>query len=93
MDNNIINQIKSNQMENKKLTDKELSNIKELNKRLYDSLISIGDMEASIATLTDKKAIAIGEHKKTIATMTQVQAELGKKYESTKVDMATGILS
>ena len=80
-------------MENKKLTEEELTNIKDLNKRLYDSLLAIGDMEASIWTLTEKKKIAMGEHQKAVSTMTQVQAELGKKYESTKVDMATGVLS
>jgi hypothetical protein len=80
-------------MENKKLTEEELSNIKDLNKRLYDSLIAIGDMEASIDTLTLKKKIALDEHKKTVSAMSQVQADLGKKYDSTRVDMATGVLS
>jgi len=80
-------------MENKKLTEEELTNIKDLNKKLYDSLLSIGDMEASIWTLTEKKKMAISEHQKTISTMTQIQSELGKKYESTKVDMSTGVLS
>jgi hypothetical protein len=80
-------------MENKKLTEEELTNIKDLNKKLYDSLLSIGDMEASIWALTEKKKMAISEHQKTISTMTQIQSELGKKYESTKVDMSTGVLS
>ena len=80
-------------MENKKLTEEALTNIKDLNKKLYDSLLSIGDMEASIWTLTEKKKMAISEHQKTISTMTQIQSELGKKYESTKVDMSTGVLS
>lgn len=80
-------------MKDKKLTEEELTNIKDLNKKLYDSLLSIGDMEASIWTLTEKKKMAISEHQKTISTMTQIQSELGKKYESTKVDMSTGVLS
>tara|TARA_Y100000817_G_scaffold276882_1_gene238662 strand:- start:177 stop:422 length:246 start_codon:yes stop_codon:yes gene_type:complete len=77
----------------KTLTEDELTRVKELNRRLYDSLLAIGDMETSIVTLTERKNVALTEHKKTVATMTELQAELGKKYEATKVDMSTGVLS
>ena len=76
----------------KTLTEDELTRVKELNRRLYDSLLAIGDMETSIVTLTERKNVALTEHKKTVATMTELQAELGKKYEATKVDMSTGVL-
>ena len=79
--------------EEKKLTEEELSNLKDLNRKLYDGLLSIGDMESSIQTLNERKKMALGEHTKTVATMTELQAELGKKYESTNVDMTTGVLS
>ena len=77
----------------KTLTEDELTRVKELNRRLYDSLLAIGDMETSIVTLTERKTVALTEHQKTVATMTELQAELGKKYEATKVDMSTGVLS
>ena len=75
----------------KTLTEDELTRVKELNRRLYDSLLAIGDMETSIVTLTERKTVALTEHQKTVATMTELQAELGKKYEATKVDMSTGV--
>ena len=77
----------------KKLSKEELDKVQSLNKKLYDSLLAIGDMEASIITLTRKKDIAFSEHAQTVEDMTQYKVDLGKKYESTKVDMSTGVLS
>ena len=51
----------------KTLTEDELTRVKELNRRLYDSLLAIGDMETSIVTLTERKNVALTEHKKTVA--------------------------
>tara|TARA_R110000824_G_scaffold21748_11_gene80790 strand:- start:1736 stop:1981 length:246 start_codon:yes stop_codon:yes gene_type:complete len=80
-------------LEEKKLTDEEQKKLNILNKRLYDNLLSIGDMEASIISLTKRKNIVVGEHEKNIMDMTEYKTELGRKYESSKVDMATGVLS
>jgi hypothetical protein len=80
-------------MEKKKITEEELLKVKELNKKLYENLVAIGDMEFSILDLTERKELAVSEQKKTLAQMTQYKVELGKKYESTKVDMSTGVLS
>lgn len=80
-------------MEEKKLTDEELGKVKDLNKKLYDSLLAIGDMEASIISLTRKKELAFSDHEQTVSDMTKYKVDLGNKYESTKVDMSTGVLS
>jgi len=77
----------------KKITQEEQQKLSDLNKRLYDNLLAMGDMEASILTLTKKKEVVHKEHEKTVADMAQYKTELGQKYESTKVDMSTGVLS
>ena len=97
--NFIINLIKLNQMtkevkiEKNKISEEELSKIQELNKKLYEQLVLIGQLEVDRVERANHKETAIQGHMDTLKEMNEFKVELGQKYESTKVDMASGVLS
>ena len=76
-----------------KLSDEEHNKFKELNQKIYDTLLSVGDMEAAISDLTEKKAEALNGLKQTKQELAQYRSELGKKYGEKKVNIATGELT
>tara|TARA_R110002012_G_scaffold106015_1_gene247197 strand:+ start:127 stop:432 length:306 start_codon:yes stop_codon:yes gene_type:complete len=76
-----------------KLSSEEHAKFKELNQKIYDTLLSVGDMEAAISDLTQKKAEALKGLKQTKQELAQHSGELGKKYGEKKVNIATGELS
>ena len=78
--------------EEKKLTEEELTKIQNLEQTLYQSLVRIGGMDFDLADVAKKKEAAVADHRKYLGDMADYKVELGKKYESTKVDLRTGVL-
>ena len=80
-------------IEKSKISEEELSKIQDLNKKLYEQLVLIGQLEVDRIERANHKETAIQGHMDTLKEMNESKVELGQKYESTKVDMASGVLS
>ena len=76
-----------------KLSSEEHAKFKELNQKIYATLLSIGDMEAAISNLSDQKGQALNGLKEVKKELAQYRLELGNKYGEKKVNIATGELS
>ena len=76
-----------------KLSEEEHTKFKELNQKIYDALLGIGDMEAAISDLEGQKVQALTSLKEVKQELAQYRLDLGKKYGEKKVNIATGELT
>lgn len=76
-----------------KLSEEEHNKFKELNQKVYDTLLSVGDLEAAISNLSEQKTQALNGLKEVKQELAQYRVDLGKKYGDKKVNIATGELT
>ena len=75
------------------MTQQEQDELRELQKKLFDSRITLGDIEVRMARLQTQKKSTLFEAENIATTLTQYQEGLDKKYGNKKVDLTTGELT
>jgi hypothetical protein len=79
-------------MENK-MTQQEQDELRELQKKLFDSRITLGDIEVRMSRLQTQKKSTLFEVENIATSLTQYQSGLDEKYGNKKVDLTTGELT
>ncbi len=76
----------------KKITEDEVTNLRSLQKNLYDSRLDLGDVQVAIARLETKKKSLVFDIENQSAELGKLQDGLHKKYGDKKIDLMTGEL-
>jgi hypothetical protein len=74
----------------KKITEDEVTNLRSLQKNLYDSRLDLGDVQVAIARLETKKKSLVFDIENQSAELGKFQDGLHKKYGDKKIDLMTG---
>ena len=80
-------------MEKQLMTDEEVTNLRDLNKNVYDTLVSLGDIEAAINRLAIQKKTMLFDHETARTYLQEKQKELVDVYGEKKVNLETGELT
>lgn len=76
----------------KKITEDEVTNLRSLQKNLYDSRLDLGDVQVAIARLETKKKSLVFDIENQSSELGKFQDGLHKKYGDKKIDLMTGEL-
>jgi len=75
------------------MTQQEQDELRELQKKLFDSRITLGDIEVRMSRLQTQKKSTLFEVENIATSLTQYQSGLDEKYGNKKVDLTTGELT
>ena len=78
---------------NESLTQDEVTNLRDLNRKTYDTLVQLGDIEAAINRLSHQKKATLIDHETFRLKLKETQNHLKDLYGDKKVDLETGILT
>jgi hypothetical protein len=76
-----------------RMTKEEVSELKELQQKMFNSRVDLGDIQVAMSRLETKKKSLIFDIENQSAVLGNFQEGLHKKYGDKKVDLETGVLS
>ena len=77
----------------KKMTQEEVDQLRELQKKLFNLRLDLGDVQVAISRLETKKKSLVFDVETNSAELGKYQDGLNKKYGDKKVNLETGALS
>jgi len=75
------------------MTQQEVDDLRDVQKKLFDARLGLGDVQVTISRMEEKKKSLIFDIETQSATFNQLQTGLTEKYGNKKVDLTTGELT